>query len=364
MRKAIRNSSIRRAAIVATVLAISSFVAAPPAPAAALVAHPVVTGLADPTAFTFGSDGRIWYAQRLTGQIRIYDPSTTSDTLFATVSHVVPAGVTGLALHPSYPASPYVYVFAVRKLNGTKKDQLLRITSSGGVGGAVKVLQSVTTGADHHGGPIAFGPDGKLYLMTGDEDSLTAPQNLTNNAGKILRMNPDGTRPGDDPYAGSLVYAYGLRNSLGMAFDPVTGVLWETDNGPECNDELDRIVAKGNYGWGSHETCTTPPAAPKNTNQDGPSPILPALYSATPTAPTGVAFCQACMLGSGTNGDLFYGEYNTGVIEDVSLNAAHTKVTSHVPVYTHTEGILSVHAAPNGQIYFSDTSGIYRLATS
>src|SRR5207342_1431510 len=133
------------------------------------------------------------------------------------------------------------------------KDQLLRFKASGGTGSGMKVLLSIPSGTDHHGGPIAFGPDGKLYLMTGDEASLSAPQTLNSNAGKILRMNPDGTRPANNPNPGNKVYAKGLRNSLGMAFDPQTGVLWETDNGPECNDELNRIVAKGNYGWGGHE---------------------------------------------------------------------------------------------------------------
>ena len=101
----------------------------------------------------------------------------------------------------------------------------------------------------------------------------TPPRISRRPRGKILRLTRDGEAAPGNPF-GSRVWAFGIRNSFGLAFDPVTGNLWETENGPECNDELNRIVRGGNYGWGPAADCgsATPPS---DTNRDGPSPILP-----------------------------------------------------------------------------------------
>src|SRR5207244_583445 len=97
-------------------------------------------------------------------------------------------------------------------------------------------------------------------------------------------------------------------------FDPQTGRLWETENGPSCNDELNRIVRGGNYAWGPHEeeNCQPPKPGALETNQDGPSPrIQPKIYYPSVIAPTGAVFCQACGLGSASGGRLFFGAWNT-----------------------------------------------------
>jgi glucose/arabinose dehydrogenase len=146
-----------------------------------------------------------------------------------------------------------------------------------------------------------------------------------------------------------------------MDFDPMTGNLWESDNGPECNDEINVIRAGTNYGWGASATCATPPPAPANTNQDGPAPVLPVSWFDVPVAPTGLAFCSACGLGAGTRGTLVVGEYNDRALLDVTLDATRTAVVSRAVLYAHTAGIRSVETGPGGSIYFSDRSGIYRL---
>ena len=94
-----------------------------------------------------------------------------------------------------------------------------------------------------------------------------------------------------------------MRNSFGMAFDPVTGWLWATDNGPACNDELNRVHLGRNMGWGPSATCDQPPVTRRDTNRDGPDPFLPrAVYGRLGI--TGVAFCDGCGLGPGFEGDL------------------------------------------------------------
>src|SRR5207249_410022 len=123
-----------------------------------------------------------------------------------------------------------------------------------------------------------------------------------------------GAPAAGNPFRGSRIFASGIRNSFGYDFDPQTGRLWLVDNGPECNDELNLISAGANYGWGPSETCTTPPPAPENTNQDGPSPVLPEFWFAATIGPTGLAFCDGCGLGAGSDGGLFFGDDNGGSI--------------------------------------------------
>src|SRR5687768_12213263 len=254
--------------------------------AVTLGAVPVVTGLPFPAAFTVDANGRFFYGERFTGRIRIFNPATSSKVLFFTVPNVNSSagegGLLGLALHPNFPAAPYVYAYATRNVAGQVRCQILRITASGNSGTALRVIFDTTAGNIHNGGRILFGPDNRLYVVIGEQNDQAAAQNLGSPLGKILRMTANGGVPGDNPFPGSLVFAYGFRNSFGFDFDPQTGQLWEEDNGPECGDELNRVVRGRNHGWGPHATCSTPPPPPRNTNQDGPSPVLPRRFYTPP----------------------------------------------------------------------------------
>lgn len=362
---AVHRSLLRTGAVVATVMAT---VAVPALPAhAAITSQPVIAGLGFPAAFTFAPDGRIFYGERFSGEIHTFDPSTSADSLFFTVPNVLTTGeqgLVGLALHPGYPSSPYVYAYATRDVSGSARNQILRITDSGGTGSGMKVIRSLAAGTHHNGGPIEFGPDGMLYVVVGERGNAANAQNLDNNLGKVLRMTPSGAAPADNPFAGKFIWAYGIRNSFGLGFDPLTGRMWETDNGPECNDELNRIRKAGNYGWGPSETCATPPDPPANTNQDGPNPILPQRWYTPTIAPTGLAFCSECGLGSLSEGRLFFGAWNTGQIRRVTLGPNRWSAVSQGVVYTHPSGILSIEVGPDGALYFSDSTSVRKLVLS
>lgn len=348
------------AATVAVALALVGVTAARPARAQTITVVPVVTGLNFPAGFTFTPDARIVYGERLTGEIHIFNPQTGTDSLFSTISNVSAPGLTGLALHPDYPSMPYVYAYVQRTVSGVLRSQILRFTDTGGAGSSQTLIYSRRAGPDHNGGRLLFGPDRRLYLSIGDHAAPANAQNLTNDFGKILRMTPAGGIPTGNPFPNSRIHAYGLRNVFGFAFDPQTGRLWATDNGPECNDELDLVQRAGNYAWGPAATCSTPPAPPANTNQDGPNPILPKRFYPS-IAPTGAAFCSGCGLGSGSAGRLFFGAFNTGELRRVMLNANRDGVSSQAVVLTHPRGILAVERAPGGALHFSDPGGIYRL---
>jgi glucose/arabinose dehydrogenase len=138
--------------------------------------------------------------------------------------------------------------------------------------------------------------------------------------------------------------------------------LWATDNGPECNDEVDRIIKGANYAWGPNETCSGPRPAPDNTNQDGPLPRRqPKHFYASTIAVTGVAFCSSCGLGPGAEGALLIGAANNGNIRRLTLDSARASVVSDNLLYDHTNAVLSVESRPGQPVYFSDPGAIYVL---
>jgi glucose/arabinose dehydrogenase len=332
-------------------------------------AQAVITGLDFPGAFTLDPNNHeIWYAERFNGEIHRRDLTTNQDTLVYTVSNLITAGeqgLLGIALHPNFPASQFVYAYASRNISGNR-NQILKITLSGGVGVSEQVLiddPGITT--IHNGGRIKFGPDGNLYAVIGEHSNPANSQTIngnTNLAGKVLRMTPDGAVPGDNPIAGSFIYAFGIRNSYGFSFDPANNNLWLDDNGPSCNDEVDLIIAGGNYAWGPEQTCVQPPPNPQNTNQSGPLPrILPKKFYPA-MGITGSAFCSSCGLASGFNGKLLLSTVNDGKFHMLTLNAARDTVTSDVVVYDHPSGVLSLETRPGQPIFFSDATSIYRLA--
>jgi len=356
---------LRRSSLAVLAMTLVATVTASPARAAAITATPVATGLSFPAAFTFAPDGRIFYGERLTGQVRVLNPSSGSNAAFFTVPDLVTVGeegVLGLALHPDYPTSPYVYVYATRTVAGVADNEIIRLRDTAGVGSAMRVIYHAPASTNHNGGRILFGPDKRLYAVVGDRLDPANAQNLGNPHGKILRMTPVGGAPGDNPFPGSLVWSYGHRNSYGFTFDPQTRSLWETENGPACNDELNRVLKARNYGWGPSQTCTSPPPAPANTNRDGPQPQLPVSYYTPTVAPTGAAFCSGCGLGAGTEGALFYGTFNTDQIRQVTLDGRRRGISAESLAYTNPRGVLSIERGPSGALYFSDPSGIYRLA--
>lgn len=334
---------------------------------ASIGAELVAGGLDAPVGFTFGPNHRIWYVEKNSGEIRILNTATGGDRLFRKVSHVDGTGergLLGIALHPNYPDKPYVFVYTTRSVKGHLRNQIVRYTSRGGHGLGQKVVFSTPASSSpyHNGGRILFGPDRMLYAFVGEGHNPANAQDLGDDRGKVLRMTTTGGIPSDNPIGGSRIYSYGSRNSFGFAFDPETGTLWETENGPECNDELNLIRAGRNYGWGPNETCSG--QAPQNTNQDGPDPELPKLFYPTPIGITGMAFCEGCGLGAASEGAFFHGAVNNGQITRITLSAARDDITDHTLAYTDPAGsVISLEVGPDGALYFSDFSAIYKLVS-
>jgi glucose/arabinose dehydrogenase len=335
-------------------------------------AIPVIDGISEGVvAFTFLPDGTIVYGERFTGNMYFVDPETGSRRFFFRVRRIkegASTGLLGIAVHPDYPDRPYLYVFATRILEGNDvHNQIVRITDRGGEGAAARAIWTedpVRESTSRNGGRILFGPDELLYAVVGDAVVPPNAQDLTNDPGKIHRMTATGGVPPGNPFAGSTIWAFGFRNSFGLDFDPITGNLWQSENGPDCNDELNLILKGANYGWGpisDANECTEPPPPPKNTNQDGPDPDLPEAWFTPTTAPVGLAFCDGCRL-SGAEGTLLMGEVNTAQIKRVLLTADRQDVESVTVLYQADAGVpVSVETAPNGTIFFNDFDTIFRL---
>ncbi len=205
----------------------------------------VATGLQVPWGMDFLPDGSALVAQRPTGQVVRVRPGQQPETV-AQISGVTPTsegGLLGLAVSPSYPQDGWIYVYFTTATDN--RIARFRLTSPQN---QEPVLTGLARAAIHNGGRIAFGPDGLLYVGVGDAGQTATAQDPQSRNGKILRIRPDGSVPAGNPIAGSPVYSLGHRHVQGLAWD-AQGRLYATEFGQNTWDEVNLIVAGGNYGW-------------------------------------------------------------------------------------------------------------------
>jgi glucose/arabinose dehydrogenase len=214
-----------------------------------------VRGLEIPWAVAFAPDGRAFVTER-PGRVRVVRGGRLEPQPAAVlpVAHVGEGGLLGIALHPRFPDPPYVYVYYTYTSDGLR-NRVERLREQGGRLVRDRVILDDIPGAFvHDGGRIRFGPDGMLYVGTGDARQPSLAQDRRSLAGKILRLTPDGGVPDDNPFPGSPVYSLGHRNVQGLAWHPQTRRLYATEHGPSgergfAHDEVNLIRPGGNYGW-------------------------------------------------------------------------------------------------------------------
>lgn len=168
------------------------------------------------------------------------------------VKEIGEGGLLGLALHPDFPKLPYVYLYYTYQENDRiwNRVSMFKLVNDSLI--EEKTLVDKILGASiHDGGRIKFGPDNKLYITTGDAAQPDLAQNLNSLAGKILRINLNGSIPQDNPFA-SIIYSYGHRNPQGINW--YDNIMYESEHGPGgekgfAHDEINVIIAGGNYGW-------------------------------------------------------------------------------------------------------------------
>ena len=223
-----------------------------PGPVAPSSVEEIVTGLDAPWAIAFLDDGAALVTQRDTDTVvRVDDTGDVTDV--GTVPGVEgggEGGLLGLTLDPADPSMLYVYATL-----GAQNAVMRTTFSDGALGEFETVLDGIPAGSLHNGGRLRFGPDGMLYVSTGETGNPDDAQDVENLGGKILRITPDGEIPPDNPIDGSPVYSYGHRNVQGLAFDD-DGRLWASEFGDRDADELNLIEPGGNYGWPEAEGIT------------------------------------------------------------------------------------------------------------
>lgn len=233
----------------------TSISSSPPSPTAAPVPSPALTTLGAPTVVASGlevpwglgflPDGSALVTERDTGRVlRVRPGQPPQQVVRIDVTAGGEAGLLGLAVSPSYNHDHLVYVY----YSTASDNRIARFSFDGQRAGPVQpVLTGIPRGSIHDGGRIAFGPDGKLYAGTGETGQSALSQDRSSLGGKILRLNPDGSVPADNPF-GTPVWTYGHRNVEGLAWDSA-GRLYASEFGPDRDDEVNLIVRGHDYGW-------------------------------------------------------------------------------------------------------------------
>ena len=289
-----------------------------------LMVTTVVTGITQATGIAFLGPNDFLVIEKASGRVkRVTNGVVVATVLDLPVNSNSERGLLGIALHPNFPTTPSVYLYWTESSTGADSAVALEVGNPSSafppstlspMGNRVdrftwlpasnqltfdrSIIQLharqndfnnaanpalATPQGNHNGGKIAFGPDGKIYIMIGDNGRRGWMQNLPNGpylpptvddefggpapdnahvTGAIFRLNDDGTTPSDNPFfaAGAALggqpganiqklFSYGHRNGFGLAFDPVSGNLWNSENGDDSFDEINKVVAGGNYGW-------------------------------------------------------------------------------------------------------------------
>ncbi|MDQ3977021.1 MAG: PQQ-dependent sugar dehydrogenase, partial [Thermoproteota archaeon] len=223
----------------------------------------VAQNLEIPWSIDISKDGRIFFTEK-PGRIRMIHTDGTLESepvAHIRTENIGEAGLLGLALHPNFTQNHLIYIYHTYVEDERLYNKVLVLTERNNkIVDSKTILDRIPASDLNNGGRLKFGPDGALYVSTGDSEIPELAQNAKSLAGKILRVNPDGTLPYDNPFPDSPVYSYGHRNIQGLAWHPMTEELYATEHGPSGNDEINIIEPGSNYGW-PLEVCNYSPSS-------------------------------------------------------------------------------------------------------
>jgi len=262
-------------------------------------------------------------------------------------------GLLGLALHPNYRKNHFLYVFYVNA--SPLESRVARFKVKGNRCRSRKgIVANVPAPSGYHiGGQLEFA-GGKLFVSVGEGHNPGNAQDKGGRLGKVLRYNADGSIPRGNPFSKpgnrSPVWSYGHRNGFGLTHKPGTQKLYQTENGPECDDELNRIKRGRNYGWGNGYSCGDAGV--------GPRPKRPLHRWGAVIAVTDPWWYKGRM--KRLNGDIYAGGFSDGALHRLLMNDKGTKVRRDRIIH-RGEGIVDVSKGPGGWLYFMTATGMYRI---
>lgn len=257
------------------------------------------------------------------------------------VAETSEGGLLGIALHPNFAINNQLYVYLTTRTSGELTNQVDLYTLKNDVLEKQRtVLANIPAATNHNGGGIAFGPDAKLYITTGDAAKRDLAQDTSSLAGKILRINDDGSAPADNPFK-NLVWSYGHRNPQGITWDS-EGRLWSVEHGPSNEwkgrgkDELNFIEKGANYGW--------PVIAGSESHPDMRQPVAQSGENET-WAPVAIAHLDGSLFFTGLRGETIY---------QARINSTSSvTLTRH---YAGEFGRLRAAASKNNTLYFTTSN--------
>ncbi len=323
----------------------------------------VAENLEVPWTIRFAPDGRMFFTER-PGRVRVVEDGKLRQEPFFVVKDVEPSGENGLmgmVLHPDFAENHFVYLAYAYEAKNGKNVRVRRYRENGETLIEPKtIIESIDAARFHAGTRLGFGPDGKLYITTGDATKQKRAQKLDSLNGKTLRLNDDGTIPDDNPFvkqkgARGEIWTYGHRNAQGMDWQPETGLMFQTEHGPSLFDGVSlfkkrtggdevNIVEKGkNYGWAkiSH----------KMTRKGMETPLVeysPAIAPASGMFYTGEMFPEF-------EGNFFIGALKGKAI--IRLVIDGRKIVAQERLLENKYGrIREVAQSPDGAIYFSTSN--------
>jgi glucose/arabinose dehydrogenase len=323
--------------------------------------------LSFPFTLTFVPDGTMLITQR-DGKLRVMrdgkldpNPVAGGPASFSTGTSGLPGAVHGymdIALHPQFAQNRTLYLSYTKPLDGNRTT--FAVTRARWTGSALADAKDIFVGEPGDGGPtpLAFGRDGMLYIATSGGNA----QDGLNLGGKVLRVRDDGGVPNDNPFAGKEgyrpeIYTLGHRNSLGLAVHPVTGEIWQSENGPNGGDELNIIRAGKNYGWpivSLGRTYPGPWQAKSAPTHEGYEP--PVVYWTPAIAVSGFTFYTGDRL-PGWKGDMFVGGLRTGEIpgtgklDRILFNQQMEELRRESLLVDLRQRIRDVQQGPDGLLY-------------
>jgi aldose sugar dehydrogenase len=316
----------------------------------------VAGNLEVPWSIVWAPDGRMIFTER-PGRVRVFQNGKLQTQPLFVVPDVDTGGETGLmsvALHPEFQSNRFVYLSYAYTTNGEFVRVVRYRETPNGFTDRKVILENIPSAQFHAGCRLRFGPDGKLYITTGDATDRNLAQQLNSVAGKILRLNDDGSIPSDNPFVGRSdarpeIFAYGSRNAQGIDFQPGTNLLFETEHGPSGfdgpggGDEVNIIDRGKNYGW--------PAIHHRQTRAEMESPLL----EYTPAcAPASGMFYRGSQLPQ-FKGNFFFGCLRGTKIIRVVLDGR--RVVSEENLLEGKYGrIRDIAEGPDGFIYFSTSN--------
>lgn len=321
------------------------------------------------TSIVWAPDGRMFWTEK-DGRIRFMNPDGTipeEPVIEVEVLTENEQGILSMVLDPKFEENNFFYVFYTAPAsvaNPTPANLIIRYTLVDGIGASPIQLMRIELPdnglALHNGGRMHFGADGFFYVSVGDMGNLHVAQDVNHVGGKIHRFVVAGTQlvpaPGN-PYLGNSVWALGVRNTFSFVFDSLSSVIFATENGPECDDEINRIIPGGNYGWTDRVDCTNPIEV---RQADGLKPMI----SWTPTiSPTGIMVYTGESF-PGWKDQLFYCSYKLEELRRVKLTEDRTAFAEEPILVSAPQGQrcqIELAQGPDGNIYFSNITGVFRM---